>query len=295
MHSVSIIGVGRMGGALALALSRRGYPVENLIHRSRDTAEAVSVHLTPATRLAVFDDAGEVSSDIVLITAGDAEIGNIVNSIVTAIRRGSIILHTSGSLSSSVLEPLQKAGAKIGSMHPLVSISDPLIGAQRFDGAFFCIEGDDDAVAAARAIAESLGGKPFSIETKLKPLYHASAVTACGHVVALIDAAIEMLSHCGPDRDRAQEVLLPLIRSTVENLETQTPSQALTGTFARADGAAFERHLRAFEGEVPDEIRDIYLLLGERSLELAQQRGVDGEKAAELRSRISIAKRNREC
>ncbi len=30
MQSVSIVGIGRLGGALALALSRAGYQVENL-------------------------------------------------------------------------------------------------------------------------------------------------------------------------------------------------------------------------------------------------------------------------
>jgi predicted short-subunit dehydrogenase-like oxidoreductase (DUF2520 family) len=180
-------------------------------------------------------------------------------------------------------------------MHPLVSVSDPVVGADRFRGAYFCIEGNDEAVAAASELAESLGGNPFSIETKFKPLYHASAVMACGHMVALIDAALEMLSRCGIESERAQDVLLPLIRSTIENLETQSPAEALTGTFARADADAFERHLLAFDDEVSGEIRDIYLLLGERSMDLAERRGADPEKVAELRSRISIAKRNREC
>ena len=41
------------------------------------------------------------------------------------------------------------------------------------------------AVEAAKKIVDALGGKSFSIETKYKTLYHASAVTACGHLVAV--------------------------------------------------------------------------------------------------------------
>ena len=56
----------------------------------------------------------------------------------------------------------------------------------------------------------------------------------------VFDAAIEMLSECGIDAKTAQATLLPLIKSTIINLETQAPPRALTGTFARADVGAFE-------------------------------------------------------
>ena len=74
-------------------------------------------------------------------------------------------------------------------MHPLVSVSDAFLGAERFAGVYFCIEGEAAAVAAATSLAISLGGKAFSIPTDSKPLYHAAAVTASGHLVAVTDAA----------------------------------------------------------------------------------------------------------
>lgn len=295
MHSISIIGIGRMGGALAIALSQRGCRIENLVHRSSGNAAAVARLISPAPRQVPSTETVELVSDIVLITSADTEIEDIAAALTNSVLAGSVILHTSGSLSSSVLKPLRASGASLGSMHPLVSISDSVTGSERFAGAYFCIEGDDAAVAAARSIAESLGGIPFSIDTAFKSLYHASAVMASGNVVALIDAAIEMLSRCGIDKSRAQAVLLPLIRSTIGNLEAQTPSDALTGTFARADADAFERHFAAMDGRVSPEIREIYLLLGERSLALAEQQGADREAVEDLRWRISMAKRILEC
>jgi predicted short-subunit dehydrogenase-like oxidoreductase (DUF2520 family) len=102
--------------------------------------------------------------------------------------------------------------------------------------------------------------------------------------------AIEMLSKCGVKKETAQEILLPLITSTINNLETQSPERALTGSFARLDTAAVERHLAAIDGEMSDLIRNAYLVLGERSLDLAAAAdgAADGE---ELRRLISIAKR----
>jgi predicted short-subunit dehydrogenase-like oxidoreductase (DUF2520 family) len=179
-------------------------------------------------------------------------------------------------------------------MHPLVSINDAVSGSAGFSDTYFCIEGDAMARKAGSAIAESLGGRTFSIRSADKPLYHAAAVTACGHLVALIDGAIEMLTECGVDPAYAREILLPLIKSTVANLESEPPERALTGSFARADVEAFERHLTAIQRAMPVSIRDIYLLLGERSLDLAASNGADPARVEKLRESISIAKRKRE-
>ncbi len=126
-------------------------------------------------------------------------------------------------------------------------------------------------------------------------MYHASAVTACGHLVAVIDTAIEMLSKCGLDENDSKEILLPLIESTVENLKTQTTAEALTGTFARADGETFERHFEILEREVSAEALKIYLLLGERSLKLAEKQISDAKRLENMREKILLAKKKLRC
>jgi len=293
MHSVSIIGVGRIGGALAIALSRRDYRIDRLIHRDDSTVNRI-LPLLPSTVRAERPtaDLTTIDSDIVIIATADPDIEPVSRALARRLKPGRIVLHTSGSLSSDVISHLTAAGHFIGSVHPLISISDPVTGADSFAGAFFCIEGDDRSVSAADEIAGSLGGRTFSIPSDRKTLYHASAVTACGHVVALIDIAIEMLSRCGMEKDAAQEILRPLIASTIENLESLPPQKALTGSFARLDGSAVERHITAISKEMSRDALDVYLLLGERSLELAASNDADPEKVEKLRDLISIAKRN---
>lgn len=139
-------------------------------------------------------------------------------------------------------------------------------------------------------IATDLGGRPFSIDTKFKTLYHAAAVTACGHLVALFDSAVEMMTKCGLSPEQAKDILMPLVMSTVQNLSEQSTSAALTGTFARADIETFTRHLTALNENVSDDLLETYLLLGERSLELAAKQGVSAERIDKLRAKVSIAK-----
>lgn len=295
MPSVSIFGVGRMGGALAIALTEAGYRIDNLIHRGSGSIKQISDYVAPNTVVTSSAELPRLNSDVILITTEDPEIANASATLARSLDNRPVVLHTSGSLSSDVLANLAEIGCPTGSMHPLVSISDALTGAASFPGVFFCVEGADEAERTAREMVVALAGTPFTIESNKKPLYHAAAVTGAGHVTALFDTAIEMLTKCGVRSQTAQQILLPLLRSTVANLDAQTPHQALTGTFARADVSAFDRHLTAMEGTVSKEVREIYLLLGERSVELAVKNGADPGEVQKLRDSISMAKRKSEC
>ncbi|MCO6512546.1 MAG: DUF2520 domain-containing protein [Aridibacter famidurans] len=287
MRKICVIGPGRAGGALAVALSKGGEHVSHLVARTRAKASAVAGAIDLAPEVLSPDDIASVEADIFLITVNDERIEDVAGSISRAADvKGKIALHVSGSRSSSVLSALSEAGASVGSMHPLVSISDPLIGSSRFRGVYFCVEGDPEAVFTARELAGSLGGVPFEIPTAGKPLYHASAVVASGHLVALIDAALDALAKCGLSGAEGRRVLMPLISSTVENLKTQEPAEALTGTFARADVETFEAHLAAVEGAGLDGFLTVYLLLGLRSLTLAEEHGADPGDVAEMRRQI---------
>jgi predicted short-subunit dehydrogenase-like oxidoreductase (DUF2520 family) len=193
------------------------------------------------------------------------------------------VLHASGALSSEVLAPLRVRGLAVGSMHPLAAVSDALAGAESLRGAFYCVEGDAAALRAARKVVRDLGGQSFAVATEDKALYHAAAVLTAGHVVALFDVALDTLGRCGLSARRAQEVLLPLLRSVVENLSERTPARALTGSFARADSETVGRHLRALRALEGSEASAVYELLGEHSLKLAERAGADPASVERIR------------
>jgi predicted short-subunit dehydrogenase-like oxidoreductase (DUF2520 family) len=164
-----------------------------------------------------------------------------------------------------VLAPLRKKGWHTGSIHPLVSVSHAGVP---LDGAYWSVEGHKSATRLGKEIVQDLGGKSFSIRSEDKPLYHAAAMMVSGNVVALFDVALEMLAQCGIKRKAAQHILLPLITSTVRNLETKDPAQALTGTFSRGDLETVKRHLAALK-RTPEAL-ELYRLLGKRSLKLTK-------------------------
>ncbi|MGI8786440.1 MAG: Rossmann-like and DUF2520 domain-containing protein [Pyrinomonadaceae bacterium] len=292
---ISIIGIGRLGGALAIALSKAGFQVENLVARNRKNASEIAESIIPSPQILSTGEFSKIRSDVIFIATQDYEIENVAEQLSENLNYKPIVFHTSGSLSSEILRGLKKDGCAVGSLHPLVSISDSRSGAERFANVFFCVEGGDKAVRIAEEIAEKLGGKSFSISTQYKTLYHAAAVTASGHLTALVSAAIEMLTDCGLNEIDAQKILLPLIKSTVFNLETRTPAESLTGTYARADVQTTENHLEILRRKVSSELLEIYLQLALRSLHLAERQGASRANLEKIREKLLLAKTNLKC
>ena len=289
--TVAVIGAGRLGTALGRALKSAGYRVEIVAARRRTSAQraakligknTLGLSVQQLNRLSRSQSVRLNRCALILISTPDDAIAPVAGQLAVLFhsmqvgpgRRAPalrVALHTSGALSADVLSPLRRAGFAIGSLHPLVSISDRA-GRDAFRNAFFAIEGDRPAARAARSVVRGLGGQSFSISPGAKALYHAAAVTTSGHVVALFDIALEMLVNCGLSRRRSRQILRPLLESTSRNLSTKDPRLALTGTFARGDVSTAKRHLASIKShKLPDALA-AYILLGHRSLLLASRR-----------------------
>src|SRR5687768_660018 len=77
--------------------------------------------------------------------------------------------------------------------------------------------------------------------------YHAAASIASNFLVTLEAAAEELLATAGAQRD----VLVPLVRASVENWAALGPERALTGPIARGDEATVERQRAAVAERTP--------------------------------------------
>lgn len=176
MYSVTLIGLGRMGKALARALPQAKYRVDALVVRRKKNWCDDNPDRADDKRVLELGELDAIDADIVILTTQDSEIGPAARMIKPLIRGSKFIFHTSGSLSSSVLEPLARADIHIGSIHPLVSVSGSEARPNLFENVNICVEGDSVSVEVANEIAADLGGFPFEISTSKKSLYHAAAV-----------------------------------------------------------------------------------------------------------------------
>jgi predicted short-subunit dehydrogenase-like oxidoreductase (DUF2520 family) len=202
-----------------------------------------------------------LDADVVLLTTPDDALAGVARALAKiggSACRGKVILHTSGALDRSVLDPLERLGASTGSLHPMQTFSGHNV--PKLEGVTFAVEGDAKALRAAKQIASSLGGVPVAIASADKPVYHATAVLAAGSGFALIETAVQMLVKIGFTRQRAFETLLPLTRQMLDNVERLGPRAAWTGPLSRGDYAVIAKHVRALR-RYPREVQKSYAAL----------------------------------
>lgn len=310
--SVAIIGAGRLGTALGLALKATGVNIEVIAAKRPSATRRAAKEFGPKTLALSALQLSKLSPNqhdrlnrcsLILIVTPDDNIAPVTRQLAAifkskparsrnqtnAIAARRVVLHTSGALASDVLEPLRRAGFAVGSLHPLVSISESRSGAKLLTRAFFSVEGDPPAIHVGKSIVRDLGGESFTIDSRRKALYHAAAVIASPHMTALFDIAVDMLVLCGLSATRARRILLPLVESTVANLTRQDPARALTGTFKRGDVSTVQKHLAALEAAQLPQALAAYIVLGQRSISLAQRRNANPTGLGEIMRMLSRA------
>lgn len=216
----SLIGPGRAGESLRIALEARGWELVNVYRRGEDVAEALE------------------GVDVCVVATPD----DVIVQVAAAIRPNpdATLLHLSGASPLSVLGDHRAAA-----MHPLVSLADPVRGAAALRTAWFAIAGDE----MAERMANDLSGNSFPIADVDRALYHAAAAVASNHLVVIL-AQVERLAI---DVGVPMEAFLNLVRGTVDNVAELGAASALTGPAARGDFATLLRHRSALSLH-PDEL-----------------------------------------
>lgn len=249
-----------MGRALGRGLRAKGWKIGAVAAKSLASAKRAARYIGTGRPCAgVTRDV--FGSRVVLIATPDDAIASVAREMAKAGStelRHKIVLHTSGALDSSALQPLRELGAATGSMHPLQTFSG--VGVPPLEGRIFSIEGDPSALRAARQIARSFGAVPVVLSEANKALYHAAAVMAAGHILAVEESAVQMLMSVGMSRREAQRGLLPLTRQVLDNFERLGPRAAWTGPLARRDFEVVAAHVRALK-ELPVEFGEAYIAL----------------------------------
>src|SRR5260370_20614886 len=144
------------------------------------------------------------------------------------------------------------------------------VAGQGVEGKVFRLEGETEAVRVAQRIARALGGSPVHISGNKKILYHAAAAMAAGHVIAVEEAATQLLVSLGMKRGEAIRALLPLSRQVLENFERLGPRAAWTGPLSRGDYKVVRAHSNALR-ELPGEFMDAYEALNRLAARVLSQ------------------------
>jgi len=276
--NIGIIGAGKVGTTLAVALRRAGYSLGPVWSRSESkAATAVSLIGDKSYNVHSMSDVAE-NSDIVFITTPDDSIKTVAENVDW--RKGQFVVHCSGVHSLDVLSHASRLGAIPGSFHPCVTFSDFESAIISLPGSTFAIEGDDAIAEFLRKMAEFLKCKSILLSSGDKPFYHAAAVFVSNFMVTIIDSACKLLAEIGIPSEAAINMLMPLMENNLKNIGKIGTTAALTGPIVRGDTGTIEKHLY-YLGKKEAEIKELYIKLAEHTVFIALRKGTLDEKGAD--------------
>lgn len=278
---VTIIGTGSLGSALAKALFDNSYTITSLFNRRLRKAESVAREVG-ATYYSEFPESSQELGSLIFLTVQDSEIEHSADNLsrISHDFSGITVVHCSGSKEASVLAPLKRRGARIAAFHPLQTFTSGS-GTQDFRNIYFDVEADDVTYHRLRNLADHLGGRTMRISASAKPYLHAAAVVSSNYLVTLLDISGKIAALGGIDKQEAMEAMLPLVRTTLQNMESKRAAEALTGPIRRGDIETVRLHLELLKSD--EDLLDTYRNLGLETLQLADEtRSLKGRKKAEL-------------
>lgn len=270
--SLNIIGSGQVGTCFGLLFQQHGLSVQSVFNRRLESSlKAIDV-IGSGRAAASLEEMSP--ADITLVAVKDDALESVSNKIAQSalLRPSDLVFHCSGATPSSILAPLSASGTLIASVHPVMTFTDPVTDAARFAGTSCAIEGDAPAVARLKDLFTSLGAACFQIDGHAKLLYHASAVFVSNYLHCLFDAGARCLEAAGLPREKASEILRPLITASLDNTLSFGPAAALTGPIARGDADLVTAQLSDLETYDSD-LAAAYAALGTLAVELSHQKG----------------------
>ena len=273
---VGFIGAGKVGTGLGILLSNSSIKVSGYLSRSANSSLNAS-SLTNSTAFSKYEDI-IIASDVIIISTKDDCIESIVEEILKhkSIINNKIFVHLSGSISIDVLTPLKEYGHTMV-LHPVQTCPSIESAVSLLPESYFTIEGNDIAVDAGINIVKAIGAKPIVIDGINKPLYHASCVVASNYLVTLIKAANELLKASDFPFDKHPDLLLPLIKGTLKNIDESGCEASLSGPIARCDIDTIKKHI---ENIKDDEILNLYKVMGKATIKFFKN--PDDAKMTEL-------------
>ena len=223
---IGVIGLGKVGANMVYSLYRAGETPAGIYSRDHEKAGRILKKLRILTKTDLYETVA--ASDTVLIAVSDNAVSDVAHDVAGMFDvtdtdedmplSGKTFMHMSGSLPSTLLQPLKDLGASVGSMHPIQTFNTDMEVPDIFRGICFGVEGDKDAVSKAEYIADMFESAVSEIDTEGKPYYHMACCFASNYLCVLLDIVGRLLNKAGFNEYFGSEALGPLIEQTVINV-----------------------------------------------------------------------------
>ncbi len=250
IKTVVVIGSGNVAWHLTQALYKAGLEILQVCSPSSKRAGKLAEKVGAA--IATQCEKVVANADFYLLAVPDGKIGEVASHLPDV--QGTVC-HTSGITPAYVLDRFERHGV----FYPLQTFSKGKpVNLQEVP---FCLEASTQTVySALEAVAARLSRRVYSVTTEKRMKLHLAAVLVNNFTNHLFALAEDFLEENGLER----EMLMPLMRETVDKLEALPASEAQTGPARRGDRATLRKHLEMLHAH-PD-LKAVYQLFSEQIL-----------------------------
>lgn len=211
---IGVVGAGRVGSVLALALAGAGHALTGLSavsEASRERAEA----LLPGVPLLEVPEVVRRSELVLFAIPGD-ELPGLVHGLTEtgAWQPGQLVVHTAPEHGYGVFAPALAAGVIPLALHPAMVFTGTSLDLVRLAGATVAVTAPTPVLPIGQALAVEMGAEPIVVAEADRAAY-AEAISAAGEFSrAVVRQAGEALQGIGIGP--ADRVVGGLVRAAIE-------------------------------------------------------------------------------
>ncbi|MFK7811077.1 MAG: Rossmann-like and DUF2520 domain-containing protein [Maribacter sp.] len=242
MIKVTLVGTGSVSKHLENVFSKTiGIELLQVIQSRGDTlAESIKnlSKLSPKEQK-------RYTADVYIIAVSDDVIGLVSKELE---KSNSLIVHTSGSIHMDELPSEVRKGV----FYPLQTLSK---GRKAdFKTVPLCIEAEKkEDLELLRELAESISESVYDISCEQRKSLHLAAVFINNFTNHIYQIGNEICE----ENEVPFEILKPLIKETIEKLDSLSPIEAQTGPAKRNDKKTIDRHLKQLKNKTHKEVYQI--------------------------------------
>ena len=236
---VVLIGAGKVGYRLGLALHHAGMRIPQVFSRKEENAKQLA-YLISSSHTSTLEDIYP-QADLYLLAVPDEAIGEVAQRLRKALPPVAqpLVAHTSGATPGSIL---QEYFQRYGVFYPLQSFSKDR--KPEFGRIPFCVYASSkEDLGLLRSIAGLLSSYVYEVDDDQRAHLHLAAVFANNFTNHLFSLSEQILHEAG----LPFELLHPLIRETAEKATRHSPADMQTGPAHRGDRSTIEKHLALLE------------------------------------------------
>ncbi|MBD0331921.1 MAG: DUF2520 domain-containing protein [Chitinophagaceae bacterium] len=226
---IVIIGTGNAATILGRKLKQAGHDIIQIFGRNAEAASKLAYELD--TQSTVYWSIVTRDADIYILAVSDIAIDEVLQELQFPKKT---VVHTAASVTKDILK---KSAEHYGVFYPLQTLKKD--SAHLPDTPIIIDASDEETLLELEHLALSISDKVVQADDQTRLKLHIAAVF-CNNFVNHIFSLME--EYCKKEGIDFQ-LLIPLIKETVLNINGLSPSKAQTGPAIRNDQKTIKRHL----------------------------------------------------